>query len=281
MAPGCLPACHNLSLSLLFIMFLVCFIARSVCSPLVYDRMSLLNIRSAMSDCLLSNPRDDWHLHSHFVPVALRKMCYLPGCLCLWRKRRRKRGKRAGALVRSKRTRKFPVIGPASSRAEAVVVNLSHSYILPVLPSSALMSQSSRMAFVRRRSADRGVNHRNLRYLRDGSPVTFNDSSLRTSSSNNTLSPVTMALINARSLANNTFILNDFFLSHEIDFLFVTETWLNTGEMTSLSELSPPGCSFFSTPRSVGRGGGLAVVFNDKFKCRLSPSASFSTFESQ
>lgn len=90
-----------------------------------------------------------------------------------------------------------------------------------------------------------------------------------------------MALINARSLAKKTFILNDLFLSHEIDFLFVTETWLNAGEMTSLSELSPPGCSFFSTPRSVGRGRGLAVVFKDKFKCRLSPSASFSSFESR
>lgn len=56
---------------------------------------------------------------------------------------------------------------------------------------------------------------------------------------------------------------------------------LNAGEMTSLSELSPPGCSFFSTPRSVGRGGGLAVVFKDKCKCRLSSSALFSTFESQ
>lgn len=105
------------------------------------------------------------------------------------------------------------------------------------------MLQSSRMVYVRRQSADRGVNHRNLRSLRNGSPVTFYDSSLQYSS-DTTPTPVTMALINVRSLANKTFILNDLFLSHEIDFLFVTETWLNAGVMTSLSELSPPGCSF-------------------------------------
>lgn len=81
-----------------------------------------------------------------------------------------------------------------------------------------------------------------------------------------------MALINGRCLANKTFILNNLFFSHEMDFLFVTETWLNAGGMTLLSELPPPGCSFFSTPRSVGRDGGLAVIFKDKFKCRLLPS---------
>lgn len=142
MAQGCFPACHSLSLSLLFVLFFVCFITRSVYSPLVYDRLTLLNIRSAVTDCLFSDPRDDWHLHSHFVPVALRKMCYLPGC-------RRKRGKRAGVLVRSKRIGKFPVIGPASLMAEAMIVNLRCSYIVPVFPSSALMPQSSRMVYVR------------------------------------------------------------------------------------------------------------------------------------
>ncbi|KAL0152339.1 hypothetical protein M9458_052062, partial [Cirrhinus mrigala] len=35
------------------------------------------------------------------------------------------------------------------------------------------------------------------------------------------------ALINVRSVANKTFILNDFFASRELDFMFMTETWLN------------------------------------------------------
>ncbi len=91
-----------------------------------------------------------------------------------------------------------------------------------------------------------------------------------------------MALINARSLANKTFILNDLFASHKLDFVFITETWLKAGDMSSLSELSSTGgCSFFSTPRSIGQGGGLAVLFKEKFKCRLLPSDSFCSFESQ
>ncbi len=48
-----------------------------------------------------------------------------------------------------------------------------------------------------------------------------------------------LALINARSLANKTFLLNDFFTSRELDFMFLTETWLQTGELIPLSELLP------------------------------------------
>ncbi len=89
-----------------------------------------------------------------------------------------------------------------------------------------------------------------------------------------------MALIHAGSLANKSFILSDLFLFHELDFLFVTETWLNVGKTTPLSKLSP-GCRFFSTPRSIGRGGVIAVVFKDRFKCRLLPSESHCTFETE
>ncbi len=147
------------------------------------------------------------------------------------------------------------------------------------LPVPGVNVPSSRMVRVRRRSAARGVNHLILRSLRDGNPVNFfNQSSL---SSSDTI-PVTMALINARSLSNKTFILNDLFASNKLDFLFVTETWLKGGDMSSLSELSSAGCSFFfSTPRSIGRGGGLAVVFKEKFKCRLLPLDSFCSFKSQ
>lgn len=38
--------------------------------------------------------------------------------------------------------------------------------------------------------------------------------------------PARLALVNARSLANKTLILNDFFTSNRLDFLFVTETWM-------------------------------------------------------
>lgn len=67
---------------------------------------------------------------------------------------------------------------------------------------------------------------------------------------------VKMALINTRSLINKTFIINDFFVSHELDFIFMMETWLNIGELDPLIETSPCDCNFLSSPRTVGRGGG-------------------------
>ncbi|XP_032366676.1 LOW QUALITY PROTEIN: uncharacterized protein LOC116685831 [Etheostoma spectabile] len=89
------------------------------------------------------------------------------------------------------------------------------------------------------------------------------------------------ALINVRSLTNKTFILNDFFTTHDLDFLLLTETWLKPGENSAFSELLPPGCSFVSTPRAAGRGGGLAAIFKDSFRCRTITANNFSSFELQ
>lgn len=43
-------------------------------------------------------------------------------------------------------------------------------------------------------------------------------------------------LLNARSLANKTFLLNDF-MSHMLDFMFLTETWLCSGESVTCLNL--------------------------------------------
>ncbi len=69
-----------------------------------------------------------------------------------------------------------------------------------------------------------------------------------------------MALINARSLVNKTFLLNYFFTTHALDFMFITETWIKVGDLSPFSDLVPAGCTFFNLPRSSGRGGGLAVI---------------------
>ncbi len=125
---------------------------------------------------------------------------------------------------------------------------------------------------------DGNVNFTNLRRLEYVSSGVLSGI---TTSSTIPQPPVKMALVNARSLSNKTFILNDFFTSHALDFLFVTETWLKNGDISSLGELSPSDCSFYSTPRPSGHGGGLATVFRNSFKCRLLPvDASFS-FEAQ
>ena len=84
-------------------------------------------------------------------------------------------------------------------------------------------------------------------------------------------------------MSNKTFVLNDFFSRHNLDFLFLTETWIGAGvgQSSVFSELCPTNCSFISTPRCVGRGGGVALVFKNDFKVRTLSVGSFSTFELQ
>ena len=95
-----------------------------------------------------------------------------------------------------------------------------------------------------------------------------------------TLLPVRFALFNAQSVTQKTFILNKKFTDRKLDFLFLTETWLNIGDLSSFGELCPPQCSFFNAPRS-SRGGGIATIFKDSFKCKLLPIESFLSFEVQ
>ncbi len=53
-----------------------------------------------------------------------------------------------------------------------------------------------------------------------------------------------MALLDARSNVNKTFLINDFILSCGLDFLFVTETWLNVDEIDPLVETAPESFNF-------------------------------------
>ncbi len=57
--------------------------------------------------------------------------------------------------------------------------------------------------------------------------------------------PTRMALINAWSLVNKTFLLNYFFTTHALDFMFITETWIKVGDLSPFSDLVPAGCKFF------------------------------------
>ena len=92
---------------------------------------------------------------------------------------------------------------------------------------------------------------------------------------------VRFAVLNARSISNKAFILNDRFTSHHLDFLFITESWLSGDDIIALGDLCPPQCSFLNSPRLCGRGGGLITVFRNSFKCRFVPTDVFSTFELQ
>ncbi len=65
---------------------------------------------------------------------------------------------------------------------------------------------------------------------------------------------IRLALINVRSLRNKTFILNEFIRARNLDFLFITETWLNAGDVSVFGEVAPSNFAVFNTPRETGRG---------------------------
>lgn len=117
----------------------------------------------------------------------------------------------------------------------------------------------------------RRVNHHNLR------PVCR---APRTANTADPPIPARLGLVNARSLANKTFVLKDFFTSQGLDFLFVTETWLSSGESCAFTELLPRDCCYVNSPRMSRRGGGIATVFKSLYKCKqLSPSSLLTSFE--
>ncbi len=61
----------------------------------------------------------------------------------------------------------------------------------------------------------------------------------------------------------------------------MTENWLNIGELDPLIETAPCDCNFFSSPRTVGRGGGVATIFTKHFNCRILSAECFASFEVQ
>uniref|UniRef100_A0AAQ6IB00 Reverse transcriptase domain-containing protein n=1 Tax=Anabas testudineus TaxID=64144 RepID=A0AAQ6IB00_ANATE len=74
-------------------------------------------------------------------------------------------------------------------------------------------------------------------------------------------------------------LLNDFILSQNLDFFFLNETWLRIGESIQLQELCPPNFIYFTSPRLSGRGGGVAVVFKNQFKCSMLSLKQVHCFE--
>lgn len=83
------------------------------------------------------------------------------------------------------------------------------------------------------------------------------------------------------SLANMSYTLPNFFTSHGLVFLLVTETLLSVGELSPLSELVPQNCNIFSLPRTSGHSGGLATILRSSFNCQRLSSESHSSFKLQ
>ena len=279
MAPGC--STGRLSLCSVFVICLVNYlICREVSSLLTYDRQTLLEIGGffnyPMNDLLMNSPPC-----FEEIPPFLRRS---PPFYVARKKRHRRRGKRGGVQVKLKAH--LRAVRVSDRGCDLHLLDISPAllswrtrgrWIRPVFPDVSAVSVSCSAdpdqlllppTCWRVPAGRRGVDRRNLRSLKRASV---------------SLDAVTLdlALLNVRSVTNKTFLLNDFFTSRKLDFMFLTETWLREGELSPFTELLPPGCSFFSSPRTTGKGGGLASIFKSTFHCLQSHADSYSSFELQ
>lgn len=90
-----------------------------------------------------------------------------------------------------------------------------------------------------------------------------------------------LALLNIRAFTNKSFFINDLVSEHKLDFIFLTETWLNSDGASLLIEASPPNYSFicFLVRESVEED--WPFIFSDTFKYKCLNFGSFESFEYQ
>ena len=83
--------------------------------------------------------------------------------------------------------------------------------------------------------------------------------------------------LNARSITNKTALINDLITDKKCDLFCLSETWQQPGDCINLNLLTPP--LYLSKPRSVGRGGGLAVVYRSDLTIKELRPFEVTSFE--
>ena len=85
------------------------------------------------------------------------------------------------------------------------------------------------------------------------------------------------ALINSRSVGNKAQYIFQLKTVNDLDLLVIAETWLFVDEKAEVSLITPNGYTTFSKSRAV-KGGGVAVICCDQFKCFIHVN-DFQSFE--
>ena len=88
---------------------------------------------------------------------------------------------------------------------------------------------------------------------------------------------------NARSVVANArkrTAITDFMADHDVDIMFLTETWLReSGDESKCADLTPPGYKLFSLPRQLGptasSGGGILVIIKECLMSNCTITTSF------
>lgn len=250
MAPVCSAGRRSLSYLFLWIYLWMSIWASNCCTRLVYDRQSLLNIRTSFMDFY---KQDVAHV---FNQTHRNTTTHTLECIRQWplitsrRKRRRKRGSRGGRIIRLKTTERLRIDANPNHMSDGNYVArrpraLAHRWLQSIIPPRSSSVHLVRLPRVGRCHRQNGVNPGNLRSLKKGGvfPVVIH--------------PPKMALINARSLVNKTFLLNDFFSSHSLDFMFITESWTTDTSLLKMKMSCSDFGSVFLFSQELGSQMGL------------------------
>ena len=74
--------------------------------------------------------------------------------------------------------------------------------------------------------------------------------------------------------------MNDLITDQHVDLFCMTETWLQPEEYVSLNESTPPSYNNTHIPRTTGRGGGVAAIYQADLLLNPRLKHSFNSFES-
>ena len=94
-----------------------------------------------------------------------------------------------------------------------------------------------------------------------------------------------LSLWNAQSVGNKTNDICEYVITHDIDILCLTETWMKPDDPVVINEMSPPGYAFINTPRVYASGdnhGGVGILSKAQIGLCLMTNLDipvFNTFE--
>lgn len=125
------------------------------------------------------------------------------------------------------------------------------------------------------RQGNNGVNRTNLLSIECS-----NDSNESIGTKNGSVGKqMDFALLNARSCRNKCAQIQDFAIENKLDFLAMTETWLNNDETDIEAALTPDGFSLHHAPRVGRAGGGVGILIKSNVKVKRISDRTFKTFE--